>query len=112
MAGAKEGVQAPELWVFPQWVSHGLWPPHMTGWSHRTMEWAQLPPGLTLYSAEVEENRIINTDAGGYLASLACFLGMDLLFLAVLQLSWGPLQIIPPGSLLVPWTFSTAPEFN
>lgn len=103
--GCKMGCRPPELWVFPPMdVSWTLAPAHMTYWSHRNMEWAQLPPASNFTLLRLEKT-IINKDAGGHLASLACFLGVDLLFLVVLQLSWGPLQTVSLGSLLAPWTF-------
>ena len=56
--------------------------------------------GLIFCSAGVGEIRTINTDAGGRPASLACFLGVGLLFLVVPQLSWGPSQPGPRAAFL------------
>lgn len=89
------GARPRELWVFPPMdVSWILTPTRITGWSHKTMEWAQLP--LASHSTLLRlEKTIINTDAGGHPGSLACFPGVGLLFSAVLQLSWGPSKPCP-----------------
>lgn len=89
------GARPDELWVFPLMdVSWILTPTRITGWSHKTMEWAQLP--LASHSTLLRlKKTIINTDAGGHPGSLACFPGVGLLFSAVLQLSWGPSKPCP-----------------
>lgn len=113
--GCRRGsAKPPELWVFlPMDISWTL-PPH----THMTLAGPVVPwngpgcrwPHILLYRGWRKQN---NKRSHRWPPGLSCcFLGVGLLFSAVLRLSWGPSQPCPHAAFLHAWAFSAAPEVS